>query len=335
MTAGLVDVASSFPERVVDNSFFAVDGGANSDGGGMFAGTVERRHLAPGQTATDLIASAAETVLARNGVDPGEVDAILTNVSLPDEPFYGCGADVKHRLGLDTHRIIDLHSGGCVSFVHMLELAAMMIDAGQIETALLCNAQTAAGRVFALDANRGRPQSAIPGDGCGVALVRRGGPSPIQGIVTRCFGEYARDMRATRDCGTPYWQASENEWRIDFAPDRISSIVQRGNELVPEVVREVCTAAGREPREIDALVTNQPNLMFLRNWHEALGLEPARHVHTFDRYANLFGAGIPVNLDHGLRAGAIKDGDLVCLAGFSHAGDYAAAALVQWHDPDS
>src|SRR6202011_4653583 len=117
-----------------------------------------RRHLARGQTASDLITEAAERVLERNGVAASEIDAIFTNVSLPDEPFYGSGAEVKRRLGVPTDRIVDLHSGGCVSFVGMLELAAMMIDAGQIGTALICNAQTAAGRVFALEQNRARPQ---------------------------------------------------------------------------------------------------------------------------------------------------------------------------------
>lgn len=327
MTAGLVDCASAFPEHIVDNAFF---GGCDSSAGsGMFAGTVRRRHLAPGQSASDLIVQAAGTLLDRHGVDPTQVDAIFTNVSLPDQFFYGCGAEVKRRLGADTDRIIDLHNSGCVSFVYMLELATAMIDAGQIDTALICNAQTAGGRLFALPQNRARPESAVPGDGCGVGLVQRGG-SPVLGIVSRCYGDHACDMRTVRDCGTPYWQAAENELRIDFAPENVRSIIQRGNDLVPGVIREVCEKTGRDPGAIDVLITNQPNLKFLRRWHESLGLEPERHIHTFQEYANLFGAAIPVNLEHGLRTRAVKDGDLVCLAGFSHAGDYAAAALVEW-----
>jgi hypothetical protein len=54
---------------------------------------------------------------------------------------------------------------------------------------------------------------------------------------------------------------------------------------------------------------------------------PASHSRS-PPSANLFGAAIPGNLDDGLRAGAIKGGDLVCLAGLSHVGDYAADALV-------
>jgi 3-oxoacyl-[acyl-carrier-protein] synthase-3 len=331
MTVGLIDCASALPERIVDNAFFAVADGGREGAGGMFAGTALRRHLLPGQTASDLIVEAAETVLGRNALGAGDVDAIFTNVSVPDEPFLGCGAEVKRRLGVESDWIIDLHNTGCVSFVYMLELARTMIDAGQIETALICNVQTAGGRVFALEQNRVRPPSAIPGDGCGVALVSRDGPSPVLSVAYHCYGEFACDMRSMRDCGTPWWEASSNELRIDFAPARIASIIERGNKLVPEVAREACEKAGRDPAEIDALVTNQPNLMFLENWRTALGLEPDRHIHTFGEYANLFGAGIPINLDRALRDGRIGEGDLVCLAGFSHAGDYAAAALVEWH----
>jgi 3-oxoacyl-[acyl-carrier-protein] synthase-3 len=94
----------------------------------------------------------------------------------------------------------------------------------------------------------------------------------------------------------------------------------------------VCASAGVESSAIDALITNQPNMLFINSWHEALGLDRERHIHTFREYANLFGAGIPVNLDHGLRTGRIRDGSLVCLAGFSHAGDYTAAALIDWRE---
>ncbi len=329
MSIALVDCASAFPEQVVENDFFAAAaGGART----MFAGTARRRHLRDDETASGMIAEAATALLERQRLEPEDVGAIFTNVSLTDEAFYGCGADVKRRLGASTDRIVDLHNGGCISFIQMLELAQLMFDAGQIETALLCNAQTAAGRIFSLPQNRVRPEAAIPGDGCGVALARREGPGRVIAMASRCHEQYAYDMRATRDCGTPFWKPSENAIRLDFAPERIASIIERGTTLVPAIVREVCVSAGRDPSEIDALVTNQPNMLFINSWHEALGIDRERHIQTFKEYANLFGAGIPVNLDHGLRTGAIGDGSLVCLAGFSHAGDYTAAALIEWHD---
>ena len=110
----------------------------------------------------------------------------------------------------------------------------------------------------------------------------------------------------------------------------VAAIISRGNRLVPELVTAACTTAGVQPRAIDLLITNQPNPIFLRNWREALELPPAAHHDTFDRLGNLFGAGIPINLADALAQGKLARGGLLALGGFSHAGDYAAAALVRW-----
>ncbi|MDT5129262.1 MAG: 3-oxoacyl-[acyl-carrier-protein] synthase, partial [Mycobacterium sp.] len=55
-----------------------------------------------------------------------------------------------------------------------------------------------------------------------------------------------------------------------------------------------------------------------------------RHRDTFDDNGNLFGAGIPINLDRAISDGQVKKGDVVMMAAFAHAGDFAGAAAVQW-----
>ncbi len=107
-------------------------------------------------------------------------------------------------------------------------------------------------------------------------------------------------------------------------------IIARGNRLVPDIVARACKEAGVRVSDIDLLVTNQPNSIFLRNWREALELPPERHRDTFDTYGNLFGAGIPINIDDALRLGKLRPGMLLALGGFAHAGDYCGAALIRW-----
>ena len=103
-----------------------------------------------------------------------------------------------------------------------------------------------------------------------------------------------------------------------------------GNRLVPAVMRELLAQAGLTAAALYGLITNQPNPFFLRNWREAVRLPESRHFHTFETYANLFQAAIPVNLDFALRAGTIPADSRIMLAGFSHAGDYSAAAILHW-----
>jgi 3-oxoacyl-[acyl-carrier-protein] synthase-3 len=327
MTAiSLVGSASYLPETVRDNAFF----GAEDSKSPMFRGSRHRRHVAPGETAAGMIEMATRKLSGKLGLQlDRDVDILLTNVPFHDVPFGGSGASVARLLGLKPQWIIDMQNTGCVSFVFMLELARALMGSSPAKTALLCNVQNTAGRIFALPGNRERPQSAIPGDGCGVSYVVANAESPVRAIYTRSYGEYANDMRVKSDDGRPWWEPGEKPFYLDFAESRVARIVLRGNRLVPEALREACRAAEVAPKDLDVLITNQPNAFFLRNWREALELPEHKHVHTFDEHGNLFGAGMPICIEKAIDAG-LRDGALMAVGGFSHAGDYAGAAVIEW-----
>jgi 3-oxoacyl-[acyl-carrier-protein] synthase III len=67
-----------------------------------------------------------------------------------------------------------------------------------------------------------------------------------------------------------------------------------------------------------------------RNWNEALEVPRERHRDTFHQCGNLFAAGIPVNFEAAINDGQVKAGDVVMMAAFAHAGDFAGAAAVRW-----
>jgi len=210
----------------------------------------------------------------------------------------------------------------------MMDLARRLL--GSRGGALLCNVQNAAGRLFAQPGVRVKSQAPVPGDGCGVGWVAASAASPILSIVHRCHGELAADMVAVGDDGRRYWEPGVSPIGIGFTEQRVASIIERGNRMVPEIVREACTAAGVEVHDLDLLVTNQPNPIFLRNWREALELPAEKHHDTFDVYGNLFGAALPIDIDDASAQGKLRPGHLLALGGFAHAGDYTAAAVIRW-----
>jgi 3-oxoacyl-[acyl-carrier-protein] synthase-3 len=245
-------------------------------------------------------------------------------------PMLGCGAPLTRVLGCQPRQIIDLHNSGCVSFVFMMSLARSLMQTTGARTALLCNVQNAGGRVFAHEDNRKRPQSAIPGDGCGVGLLVANDESPVLSLVTRSYAEFADDMRVKCDDGKQWWEPRQAPMYIDFTESRMAQVVSRGNRIVPEVVREACRQAEITTKQLDVLVTNQPTPIFLRNWREALELPVEAHVDTFAEHGNLFGAGIPICLERAIDSGRARRGSKLALGGFSHAGDYAGAAVIHW-----
>ncbi|MFE0136073.1 3-oxoacyl-ACP synthase III family protein [Streptomyces sp. NPDC059037] len=331
---GIVDFGSYLPEKVVGPEFFLEENAppdplANTP---LFRVPPARHHVAPDERASDMIAKAARPLFERLGKEPaGQVDVLLTNVLLPDEPFMGVGAQAAHRLGIDPEWIVDLHNGGCASFMYMVQLAQKIMADGAARTALIANVQNTAGQMFAQSDVRTQSHAAIPGDGCGVAYLEAGGGSPVLGVRTRSIPSYADDLGLSAPDGRKYWEPGTGQTDIRFDSTKTAEILERGNRLVPELVSELCTELDEQPSLIDVLVTNQPNRIFLKNWRQALKIDAERHFDTFDRFGNLYGAAVPITLDQAARAGDLRDGDLVVMSGFAHAGDFAAAAAVRWN----
>ena len=328
----LIDVSTYLPGPPIGADYYAQF--AESDDlrdNMMFRAPRFRHHVAEDETATDMVERAAAGLIDRHGADAlAGIDVLITHTQLPDMPFYGGGGGVAHRLGMKPNWVIDLHNGGCAAFVLALKLARTLLGSGEGRSALIAVAQNAAGQVFDQETVRRKAQSAVPGDGAAVGLVTLSDESPILDVECRTYGEYAGDMTIAMDPPRKWWQPGPGEGYIGFTESKITKVLARGNRQVPEVSYAVCDRIGVAPKEIDLLVTNQPNRVFLRNWREALELPAERHRDTFDECGNLFAAGIPVNLDRAIGDGQLKKGDVVLMAAFAHAGDFAGAAAVKW-----
>jgi 3-oxoacyl-[acyl-carrier-protein] synthase III len=328
----LIDVSSYLPGEPIGADYYAQF--ADSDelrDNLMFRAPSFRHHVAPDETATDMIERAAQGIIERHGRDIIEsADVLITHTQVPDMAFYGAGGGVAHRLGMRPSWVLDLHNGGCAAFVLALKVARQLLASGEGHTAVIAIAQNAAGQVFDQPGVRRKAQSAVPGDGAAVGVVTLSDESPILDIECRTYGEYAGDMTLAPDPPRKWWAAGPGEMCIGFTETKISKVLARGNRQVPEVAYAVCDRIGLKPKDIDLLVTNQPNRVFLRNWREALEIPEERHRDTFDECGNLFGAGIPVNLDRAITEGQLDAGDVIMMAAFAHAGDFAGAAAVRW-----
>jgi 3-oxoacyl-[acyl-carrier-protein] synthase-3 len=331
-TVSLLDVSSYLPGEPVPAEYYAQF--ADSDDlrdNLMFRAPKFRHHVAPDETATDMIERAAAGLIERHGEEVVVgADVLITHTQLPDMPFYGGGGAVAHRLGMRPNVVLDLHNGGCAAFVLGLQIARQLLSSGAGHTALIAVAQNAAGQIFDQPTVRRRAQAAVPGDGAAVGLVTLSEDSPILDVETRIYGEFAGDMTIAMDPPRKWWQPGTGEAYLGFTESKITKVLARGNRQVPEVALAVCDRIGMKSKDVDLLVTNQPNRVFLRNWRDALELPKERHVDTFDECGNLFGAGIPINLDRAITDGQISAGDTILMAAFAHAGDFAGAAAVRW-----
>jgi 3-oxoacyl-[acyl-carrier-protein] synthase-3 len=328
----LTDLSTYLPGEPIGADYYAQFAGSDELRDNlMFRAPKFRHHVAEDETAIDIVERAVQGLIERHGQDViSNIDVLITHTQLPDVPFYGAGGGMAHRLGMRPSWVLDLHNGGCAAFVLGLNVARQLLTSGAGHTALIAIAQNTAGQVFDQPGVRQKAQSAVPGDGAAVGLVTLSDESPILDVECRTYGEYAGDMTIAMDPPRKYWQPGPGEGCIGFTETKITKVLARGNRQVPEVALAVCDRIGLSSKDIDLLVTNQPNRVFLRNWREALEVAQERHCDTFDECGNLFGAGIPVNLDRAISDGRVEAGDVVMMAAFAHAGDFAGAAAVRW-----
>lgn len=329
---GLVDVASYLPSNRVPAQWFADYAGDDDLRSNlMFRAPEFRHHSALEESNADMMVAAAGVLAGRVGEQVlAGVDVLLTHSQLPDLPIVGAGGELAHRLGIAPRLIVDVHNGGCAAFVHMLDVARQLLAGGAGRSALIACAQTAGGKIFRQEQVRALAQSSVPGDGAAVGLLSVGEGSPILDVVCRHYGQFAGDMSLAADPPRLWWQAGPGQGYVSFNEAKIMKVLARGNREVPEVAAAVCARVGIKSKDVDLFVTNQPNRVFLRNWSEALEIPRERHRDTFHECGNLFGVGIPVNFDAAVGDGQVKAGDTVLMAGFAHAGDFAAAAAIQW-----
>ncbi|OQS12504.1 3-oxoacyl-ACP synthase [Nocardia donostiensis] len=332
-TVSLVDVASYLPGEPIGTDYFTrFSRSERMARHVMFRAPDTRHHVRRGETAVDMVEQAVAPLAARHGAGLfDDIDVLITHTQLPDFPVLGCGPEVARRLGMRPGWVFDIHNGGCAAFVHMMALARILLQSTGARTALIAATQNCAGPVFTQPEIRKLAQAPVPGDGCGVGLLVRDDSAPILDIECRTYPECAGDMSFSTFGGDRrYWEPGQGQVCVNFTESKVMKVFARGNRLVPEVAAAVCERIGVKSRDIDYFVTNQPNRMFLRNWHDALELPPERHPDTFDRCGNLFAAAIPVTLDTENRAGRLRNGSVVLLSAFAHAGDFAAAAAVRW-----
>jgi 3-oxoacyl-[acyl-carrier-protein] synthase-3 len=332
MSTSLIDVSTYLPGEPISADYYAQF--AESDDlrdNVMFRAPRFRHHVAADETAIDMVERAAAGVIERHGHDAvAGADILITHTQMPDMPFYGGGGGMANRLGMKPNWVLDLHNGGCAAFILAMKVARTLIEAGEGRSAVIAVAQNAAGQIFDQPGVRRKAQASVPGDGAAVGLVTASDSSPILDVECRTYGEFAGDMTIAVDPPRKWWEPGPGEGCIGFTESKITKVLARGNRQVPEVSYAVCDRIGVQPKDVDLLVTNQPNRAFLRNWREALELPAERHRDTFDACGNLFAAGVPVNLDSAITDGQLKKGDVVLMAAFAHAGDFAGAAAVRW-----
>ncbi len=101
------------------------------------AGVKERRWWADGTSLAEGAAMAGSKAMSEAGVDPASIGVVINTSVSRDYLEPAVSVDVHHLLGLPTSTMNFDITNACLGFVNGMQVAASMIDSGQVEYALI------------------------------------------------------------------------------------------------------------------------------------------------------------------------------------------------------
>jgi 3-oxoacyl-[acyl-carrier-protein] synthase-3 len=272
-------------------------------------GIRQRRVITGGESLVDIAAEASRTALARAGVAPSGLDAIIVGTVSSDYAFPSFACQLQRRLGISEIPSFDV-AAACSGFVFALSVADNALRARQWNRVLVVGADALSTMVDWTD----RRTAVLFGDGAGaVVLAWEEGPRGVLASLLRSAGELW-DLLAVRNVGVRGTVDAEVRRSSDDA------IKMRGPELfkvavkgMEEVTRKVIEQAGLRAEDVKLIVPHQANSRIISAVAERLGVDPAKVFVNVDRYGNTSAASVPIALDEALEAGRIRDNDLIVL----------------------
>ena len=313
--AWIAGTGRGLPARVMTNNDFAALGLETShDWIVERTGIVERRIATDTETTCSMAAEAARTAMARAGVQPGEIDAIVLSTATPDRLLPSTAVDLQAELGATRAAAFDL-SAACSGWIYGMTVAEGLIQSGVVETALVVGSEKMSSIVDWKD----RSTCVLFGDGAGAVILKRNKAHASKGILSafmRSDGTLAELLwRPSGGAKTPFSQA--------VLDDRSSYVRMAGRGTFRHAVRSMSEACDRaldgaklRGDDIDILIPHQANVRIIEATAKYANIPMEKVYVNVDRFGNTSSASIPIALDEAIELGRVKEGTTALLVAF-------------------
>jgi 3-oxoacyl-[acyl-carrier-protein] synthase-3 len=292
------------------------------------AGIAARRFWEPGTPPSEVAGEAAEKLLADSEV-PREAIGALLNTSVCRDYAEPSTASIVHgRLGLAPHALNFDIGNACLGFVNGMDVAASMIERGQIDHALIVNAESSRYTIEctierllgpAADGQLFRESFATLtlGSGSVAMLLSR---ADLAGSSHRYRGG---DSRAATQ------HADLCRGQMDDMRTQTRPLLMAGLELAQQLYPPTMAELGHERDDIAAWVVHQISKVHTSMIVDVLDLDADRVPVLYPEHGNIGPAGVPTILSKHAEAGALHEGDHAMLLGVG-SGLNASVSEVVW-----
>ena len=315
----LLGTGSALPRRAVPNAEMAkmVD---TSDEWIVERTGIRNRYVAgPDETTSTLATAAARKAIEAAGIEACSIDLIVLATATPDQTFPATATIVQNDLGCNGGIAFDV-AAVCSGFLYAVGVADSMLRSGMAKRALVIGAETFS-RILDWE---DRTTCVLFGDGAGAVVLEAQEVDEATGrgiIASKLHADGAHNQLLYVDGGAS-------------TTGTVGKLRMKGGEVfkhavtnLSNVLCEVLEIAGLKAGDIDWVVPHQANRRILDATARKLGLPSEKVIVTVDQHANTSAASVPLALDHAIRDGRIKQGDLVMLEAMGGGFTWGASLL--------
>lgn len=323
--AAISAVATYLPERILTNAELAKSLDTSDEWIVTRTGIRERRIGGPGETTSTMGTAAVRQLMARRGIGPDDIDAIIVATVTPDMLFPATACLIQDQLKLGKAWGFDL-SAACSGFLYALTAGAQLIATGAHKRVVVVGADLMSSIIDPLD----RTTAVLFGDGAGAVLLERAEPGyGFLDFHHRIDGSGRNDLLMPAGGSQLPSSAETVAARQHFLKQNGKVVFKFAVSQMVESVKTILARHELTPSDVALVIPHQANQRILDAVAERLGLSHERMASVLARYGNTTGATLPLALDAALSEGKIKRGDLVVFTAVG-AGFTAGAALVRW-----
>lgn len=290
----------------------------------QLAGISERRWWPEDVTFADAAAMAGAKALADAGVDPQAVGLLIDTSVCRERLEPSASVDVHRQLGLATTCVNFDISNACLGFITGMQLAATMIDAGQIDYALLVDGEgsrhTQQATIDRLNAGSATREEIL--ENFATLTLGSGGAAMVLGRASEHPAGH-RFLGGVSRAATEYNQLCLGDLEGMRTDSR--ALLEAGVELASLTwadAAEIFDWSG-----LDMYVIHQVSKVHTDEITKALGIDPARVPQTFPTRGNIGPASVPFTL--ALNAENLVAGDRIACMGIG-SGLNSAVIEIEW-----
>lgn len=325
ISAVITGIAGYVPDYVLTNEELSRMVDTNDEWIMTRVGIKERRILAEEGLGTSYMArKAARQLLAKTGVDPDTIDALIVATSTADYHFPSTASIVLGKLGLKNAMAMDMQAA-CCGFLYTLDVATSMIQSGRFKKIILIGAD----KMSSATDYKDRQTCPLFGDGAAAVLLEA---SEEEG-----YGLIDSHLR-TDGMGLPFLHmkaggsvSPASHFTVDH---RMHYTYQEGRTVFRYAVTNmsddcvlIAERNGLNKDNIQWVVPHQANLRIIEAVAKRLEMPMEKVMVNIDHLGNTSAATIPLALweyeQH------LKKGDNIIMTAFG-AGFVHGASYLRW-----